>query len=152
MPADPIVPTSPVGPADQPTVPVNASVLPQPRAPAPASAQVVPQPLAVPAQPVPAPAPQPPPQRPATWAARAAVPGAAPPGARKNVGVTQTIVRYIGVGPAPGRSEARRFFAALLSVLLILAVPLVSAYVSYKLASGENPFEWPPTVDLSHVF
>jgi hypothetical protein len=61
-------------------------------------------------------------------------------------------VRYIGVGPAPGRSGARRFLAALLSVLLILAVPVVSAYVSYKLASGENPFVWPPTMDLSHVF
>jgi hypothetical protein len=61
-------------------------------------------------------------------------------------------VRYIGVGPAPGRSGARRFFAALLSVLLILAVPVVSAYVSYKLASGENPFAWPPSMDLSHIF
>jgi hypothetical protein len=31
-------------------------------------------------------------------------------------------------------------------------VPVVSAYVSYKLASGENPFEWPPSMDLSRVF
>jgi hypothetical protein len=28
----------------------------------------------------------------------------------------------------------------------------VSAYVSYKLASGENPFEWPPTVDYDSFF
>jgi hypothetical protein len=66
--------------------------------------------------------------------------------------MTQTFVRYIGVGPAPGRSGAHRFFVALLAVLLIVAVPVVSAYVSYKLASGENPFQWPPTMDLSHVF
>jgi hypothetical protein len=66
--------------------------------------------------------------------------------------VTQTFVRYIGVGPAPGRSGTSRVVAALLSVVLILAVPVVSAYVSYKLASGENPFVWPPTMDLSHVF
>jgi hypothetical protein len=38
------------------------------------------------------------------------------------------------------------------ALLLLLAVPVVSAYVAYKLASGENPFDWPPTVDLSHVF
>jgi hypothetical protein len=37
-------------------------------------------------------------------------------------------------------------------VLLLIAVPVVSAYVSYKLASGENPFVWPPSMDLSHVF
>jgi hypothetical protein len=35
---------------------------------------------------------------------------------------------------------------------VILSVPVVSAYVAYKLASGENPFEWPPSMDLSHVF
>ncbi len=46
---------------------------------------------------------------------------------------------------------ARRFFGALFAMLLLLAVPVVTAYVSYKLASGENPFEWPPTVDLSHI-
>ena len=47
---------------------------------------------------------------------------------------------------------ARRFFGALFAMLLILAVPVVSAYVSYKLASGENPFEWPPRMDLSRIF
>jgi hypothetical protein len=36
--------------------------------------------------------------------------------------------------------------------LLLIAVPVVSAYVAYKLASDENPFNWPPTVDLSRVF
>jgi len=50
----------------------------------------------------------------------------------------------------PGR--ARRFFGALFAMLLCLAVPVVSAYVSYKLASGENPFEWPPNMDLSNIF
>jgi hypothetical protein len=49
-------------------------------------------------------------------------------------------------------SRARRFFVALFALVLLLAVPVVSAYVSYKLASGENPFEWPPTMDLSRVF
>ena len=47
---------------------------------------------------------------------------------------------------------ARRFFGALFAMLLILAVPVVCAYVSYKLASGENPFEWPPRMDLSRIF
>jgi hypothetical protein len=35
---------------------------------------------------------------------------------------------------------------------LLLAVPVVSAYVAYKLTLGENPFEWPPSMDLSRVF
>jgi hypothetical protein len=39
-----------------------------------------------------------------------------------------------------------------LALLLLLAVPVVSAYVSYKLASGQNPFEWPPTVDYDQIF
>jgi len=46
----------------------------------------------------------------------------------------------------------RRFFGAILALVLIVAVPVVSAYVAYKLASGQNPFEWPPTMDLSRVF
>jgi hypothetical protein len=50
------------------------------------------------------------------------------------------------------RSAVRRFLGALIALLLLLAVPVVSAYVAYKLASGENPFDWPPTVDLSRVF
>jgi hypothetical protein len=50
------------------------------------------------------------------------------------------------------KGAARRFLGALFAMLLLLAVPVVTAYVSYKLASGENPFEWPPTVDLSHIF
>lgn len=61
----------------------------------------------------------------------------------------------VGEGAAVARvrrSGASRFFIALLALVLILAVPVVSAYVSYKLASGENPFEWPPTMDLSKVF
>lgn len=50
------------------------------------------------------------------------------------------------------RSRLRRFVGAVFALLLLAAVPVVSAYVSYKLASGENPFEWPPTVDLRNVF
>jgi hypothetical protein len=58
-------------------------------------------------------------------------------------------------GPYPTvrrRGRCRRFLGALLALLLVLAVPVVSAYVSYKLASGENPFDWPPSMDLSRVF
>ena len=54
--------------------------------------------------------------------------------------------------PRRRRSLLRRFVTAIISLVLILAVPVVSAYVSYKLASGENPFEWPPSMDLSRVF
>jgi hypothetical protein len=55
--------------------------------------------------------------------------------------------------PTPRRrGRVRRFFGALFALLLLLAVPVVSAYVAYKLASGENPFEWPPSMDLSRVF
>jgi hypothetical protein len=92
------------------------------------------------------------------------VPGAAGPGARKAAGPvaqTRTLGRYPGPRPVTTsphptlrrpRSGGRRFFVALLAALLILAVPVVSAYVSYKLTSGENPFQWPPTMDLSKVF
>ena len=86
------------------------------------------------------------------------MPGAASPGARKvaPVNADRAMARYTGPGAygpvAPRRSGARRFFVALLALVLILAVPVVSAYVSYKLASGENPFVWPPSMDLSHVF
>jgi hypothetical protein len=38
------------------------------------------------------------------------------------------------------------------ALILLLAVPVVSAYVAYKLSAGENPFEWPPSMDLSRVF
>jgi hypothetical protein len=65
------------------------------------------------------------------------------------------LARYAETGYVPvpvRRSGARRFFVALLALLLIIAVPVISAYVSYKLASGENPFKWPPSIDLSHVF
>jgi hypothetical protein len=49
------------------------------------------------------------------------------------------------------RGRVRRFLGALFALLLTLSVPVVSAYVSYKLASGENPFEWPPSMDLSNI-
>jgi hypothetical protein len=49
-------------------------------------------------------------------------------------------------------SGFRRFVTAVIALVLVLAVPVVSAYVAYKLSSGENPFQWPPTVDLSRVF
>ncbi len=158
------------------TDPVPAPVLPRqtsvaapllppaavvPPAPTPATQQVV----VMPASPA-SPAAVPPPRSP-TWSGRARVPGAAPPGVRSAAPAqpTQPISRY-GYSPAtlvtpavrspnptrrrPGR--VRRFFGALSALLLLLAVPVVSAYVAYKLASGENPFEWPPSMDLSRVF
>ncbi len=97
------------------------------------------------------------------------VPGASGPGQKKAAPPTPTAKlaryeetrQYAPVRTAPGRPVARRpkrpsfvrrFLTVLVSLLLILAVPVVSAYVAYKLASGENPFQWPPTVDLSRVF
>jgi hypothetical protein len=50
------------------------------------------------------------------------------------------------------KGRIRRFFGALFALILLLAVPVVSAYVAYKLSSGENPFEWPPSMDLSRIF
>jgi hypothetical protein len=46
----------------------------------------------------------------------------------------------------------RRFLTAVMSLVLLAAVPVVSAYVAYKLASGENPFQWPPTVNYNDFF
>jgi hypothetical protein len=68
----------------------------------------------------------------------------APPLAGRPAGPYVVVVRR--------RGRIRRFFGALVALTLILAVPVASAYVSYKLASGENPFEWPPSMDLSRVF
>jgi hypothetical protein len=50
------------------------------------------------------------------------------------------------------KGRIRRFFGAVIALLLLIAVPVVSAYVAYKLSSGENPFEWPPSMDLSRIF
>jgi hypothetical protein len=50
------------------------------------------------------------------------------------------------------RSRARRFVLAVVAVSLIIAVPVVSAYVAYKLTIGENPFSWPPTVEFRTIF
>jgi hypothetical protein len=101
------------------------------------------------------------------------VPGASAPGQKKApapTAPTQKIARYADAtalaprpprapgarrpAPRPGRrrSGARRFFGALLALVLILAVPVISAYVSYKLTEGGSPFEWPPTMDLSNIF
>jgi hypothetical protein len=124
------------------------------------------------------PAPQPPaPQPPAKVAGRVIVPGASAPGQKKKAAPTtpthlmarqDTAVEARPAGlraPSPAtrapkpyrrprrrRSLFRRFLTALIALALILAVPVVSAYVSYKLASGENPFEWPPTVDYDSFF
>ena len=124
-----------------------------------------PEPSTVPTPPV-APAAEPQPEK---WAGRVAVPGAATPGQRKPAPPTtptQYMPSYSEPGatalaprvaqaprPAPKRrSGASRFFLALLALVLLLAVPVVSAYVAYKLASGGNPFEWPPTVDYDQIF
>jgi hypothetical protein len=111
--------------------------------------------------------------------ARVIIPGASAPGQRKTPGpVAQTAklyeptrafepVRAPAAAPRPVATQAtlprgvpaarrrrrrgRRFLTAVLAVVLVLAVPVVSAYVAYKLASGENPFQWPPSMDLSKV-
>ncbi len=54
--------------------------------------------------------------------------------------------------PPARRGRLRRFVLALVAVGLLLAVPVVSAYVAFKLTSGENPFEWPPSIDYEKVF
>ncbi|HEX6872708.1 MAG TPA: hypothetical protein VF163_16550 [Micromonosporaceae bacterium] len=137
--------------------------------PTPGTAPALTGPAPAPAS-APTPAPAPAVAKPEKWAGRVAVPGAVAPGQKSAAAPpapTRTLARvaepratgYPGPASYPAqapvrrrRSGARRFFGALFAVLLILAVPVVSAYVSYKLASGENPFEWPPTVDYSHVF
>jgi hypothetical protein len=140
--------------------PVAAPVLPP--------AVVVPPPatLASPVLPPPTIAPVPPP-RPPIWSGRATVPGAAPALVRTATPAQRpqsispyghppaTIVAPAVRSPYPPlrrRGRVRRLFGALFALLLLLAVPVVSAYVAYKLASGENPFEWPPSMDLSRVF
>jgi hypothetical protein len=122
--------------------------------------------------PVPTPPVEPPKEK---WEGRVKVAGAAGLGQKKAaapVAQTQKIARYADASPtaiaprarpaaSPGpqqqskrqsRRRGRRFFGALLALILILAVPVVSAYVAYKLTTGENPFQWPPTMDLSRVF
>ena len=115
-------------------------------------------------------APPPAEPQPEKWAGRVGVPGAAAPGQKKPAAPTtptQYMAPYAEPGGttagAPGRAapptradgSARatsRFFLALFALVLLLAVPVVSAYVAYKLASGGNPFEWPPTVDYDQIF
>jgi hypothetical protein len=119
------------------------------------------------------------PAKPEKWAGRAAVPGAVAPGQKKPAAPTaptQKMARFSEptptvvapratskATPRPGaplrqaaprrrRSGLRRFLGAVVALLLLIAVPVASAYVAYKLASDENPFNWPPTVDLSRVF
>jgi hypothetical protein len=119
------------------------------------------------------------PAKPEVWSGRVAIPGAVGPGQKKTAAPTAptqkmariaeptpTVVAPRPVAPRPvtpsrplapsrtrrKRSLFKRFLAALIALLLLLAVPVVAAYMAYKLASGENPFDWPPTVDLSHVF
>jgi hypothetical protein len=110
------------------------------------------------------------PQASQKWAGRAQLAGAAAPGQKKAAAPTAPTAmmsRYtdaaetrVAMSAQPGmvavrprrRGKFRRFLGALFALLLLVAVPVVSAYVSYKLASGENPFEWPPSMDLSRVF
>jgi len=115
------------------------------------------------------------PPEPEKWAARVIVPGATAPGQKKKAAPTtpthlmarqDTAIQPRQARPAKAPSPAparpavrrrrrsgfRRFVTALIALALVIAVPVVSAYVSYKLASGENPFEWPPTVDYDAFF
>lgn len=167
----PTVPFETKAPEEAPTVPV----IPQ-QIPAPQPAVVAPPPPAppknppAPATPPTAPAKAPPRPVPERWAGRVAVPGAAGPGQKRPPAPTtptaklarytevpqpRPAVRYhpvVMAAPRRRRSGARRFFTAVFALVLLVAVPIVSAYVAYKLTSGENPFEWPPTVDLDKVF
>jgi len=168
MPADPTVPTSPAVPA--PADPWAAGqVLPTPAVGEEPTVPVHPAPVPIPVNPIPVQpvAIQPAPPAPEKWAGRVAVPGASGPGQKKPAAPTAP-TQLMARQAAPGRardvpvargsdrrrrgSGARRFLGALLALLLLVAVPVVSAYVAYKLASGESPFEWPPTVDYSNVF
>jgi hypothetical protein len=108
------------------------------------------------------------PPKPEKWAGRAALAGAGAPGPKKAAAPTAPtamMARYpdpatqlgprMAQAPYPPRRRRgvlRRFFGALFALVLLLAVPVVSAYVAYKLSSGENPFEWPPSMDLSRIF
>ena len=172
-------PTVPVlSPSDAPTVPTATNPGDEPTQPvATPSPSAPPQPAApqlAPPQPAPAQA------APEKWAGRVLVPGAKAPGQKTvpaPVAPTQQMQRYQDPAPtavrqrqAPGRSptqaapqyrrpaakrgrsRTRRFLTALFALLLLIAVPVVSAYVAYKLANGDNPFEWPPTVDYDKIF
>ena len=144
-----------------PTVPGGWPSL-APVVPAPVASSNV-EPPTVPSQPTPpiAPAPEPQPEK---WAGRVAVPGASAPGQKKPTAPTQYMAplaetamapRVVVEAPRPRprrRSRTSRFFLALLALVLLLSVPVVSAYVAYKLASGGNPFEWPPTIDYDQIF
>ena len=97
---------------------------------------------------------------------RVIVPGARGPGqSQKPAGPTaptRAMARYRdpdagSARPVPRRRaplprERRRWATALLAIVLLIAVPIVSAYVAYKLTAGESPFEWPPTVDYDTIF
>jgi hypothetical protein len=87
-------------------------------------------------------------QPPDKWAGRVAVPGSGP----SPQPVPPTAPTMAPLFVARRRSGLRRFLGVIVALILLVAVPVVSAYVSYKLAMGENPFEWPPTMDLSKVF
>jgi hypothetical protein len=153
-------------PGEEPTVP---QATPSPAGSASPTVTTPTAPMA-PAQPAQPPAPP-------KVSGRVIVPGAAAPGQKKKAPPTtpthlmarqDTAVEARPAGlrapgpatrapapyrrPRPRRSLFRRFVTAIISLVLILAVPVVSAYVSYKLASGENPFEWPPTVDYDSFF
>jgi hypothetical protein len=158
------VPAASVQAIPMPAVPVQAP----PQVPAPRTAPSAPH-AAAPRE---SQAPTPPePEKPEKWEGRVRVAGASGPGQKKAaapVAQTQKLARYADATPTavaprarpaaapapkrPPKRTGRRFFTALLALILILAVPVVSAYVAYKLTSGENPFQWPPTMDLSRVF
>jgi hypothetical protein len=145
----------------------TAPTEPVPSEPEPTVAIPVPPPAQPPVQPPTAPTVAEK-AKPEKWAGRAVIAGAAAPGQKKAAAPTAPtamMARYpdaatqmaprMAQAPFPVRRRRgvfRRFFGALFALVLLLAVPVVSAYVAYKLSSGENPFEWPPSMDLSRIF
>lgn len=114
------------------------------------------------------------PPAPEKWAGRVVVPGATAPGQKKAAAPTEPTQHMARLESAPtalaprapglrapagyrpprqrGRRRGRRALVALFALVLLIAVPVTSAYVAYKLTAGENPFEWPPTVDYDKIF
>jgi molecular chaperone DnaK len=134
-----------------PGAPVSGAPAPVPAAPAPVPAVParVPAPAPVPAVPARVPAPAPVPVVPVSALPVSPVPVSpvAPPGPWPPA-VTRPLPRVYApssgaVHPARGSNPALRAVLITLLVLLLIAVPVIAGYVSYRIAAGF----WPPPVD-----